>query len=288
MNRDTILKTNKTLDFYIKPDEKVLVFDHVHSKSYFISNGAYCILKEINGRRTVQDIIDLFHNKYSDDKIVTLLEQFINMKICSDKLEFDYFSLMQEFKSSGRLIFWKNPESIIFINKRILRDSFRLIMLLSTLLFIGEIPFFWRYIYKHSFSLDSACIIPAFLIFTICLFLHEFSHSVFAKSYGANVCEIGLQVLKDYPFVKFYTDIAGISYIRKKRHLLLLHSAGVMSSFFLLQFSWLFIWNNDIILNKIGMLIIIIVMMSVIIDLLPIKGTDGRKIINVLLSECKK
>ena len=282
MKDNTILVKNNALSYFLKPDKKIIVFDHTLSKSYIISEASYQILISLDGSKTITEIIDQF-NSYTKSEVLILLNHFLEIGLCSEGKVIDYPSAISDFFFNGRIIFWKEPEKLLILKSKTMRNIFRYIMILSFFLFCFEIKPLWNIVYNSNFILDMECIIPSFFIFCICLFFHEFSHATFAKSFNANVCEIGLQIQKNYPFFKFYTDIAGLTYIKKYFNKIEVHLAGIMSNFFLIQFCWIFIFSKSEIAVKIGVLIVIINVLCIFIDLIPIKGTDGYKIIDTLI-----
>lgn len=281
-----LIKSN-TLSFFEKSDDKVIVFDHSFSKSYIVNQESYQILMALDGTKTIKDITLLFPD-YTEKEIKDLFDKFLKLGLCSKNSVINYLNIYAEFIQNGRIIFWKEPEQLLILKSKFCRSIFRGILFVSFIIFLFEVEALWKIIQNSNFNLDKDCIIPAFIIFCTSLFLHEFSHAVFAKSFNANVCEIGFQVQNSYPFFRFYTDIAGLSFIQSTVQKFELHFAGILSNFFLIQSCWLFINNNSVFGVKIGVLIVIINILCIVIDLIPIKETDGYKIVKLFSNKIWK
>lgn len=84
------------LSYFLKPDKKIIVFNHTLSKSYIISESSYQILISLDGSKTITEIIDQFNN-YTKSEVLILLDHFLEIGLCSEEKVIDYSSAISDF-----------------------------------------------------------------------------------------------------------------------------------------------------------------------------------------------
>ncbi|HEX9059486.1 MAG TPA: hypothetical protein VF941_04840 [Clostridia bacterium] len=113
------------------------------------------------------------------------------------------------------------------------------------------------------------------MMFTITIFIHEFSHAVSCSHFGGEVQKMGVMLF--YLAPAFYCDLSDIYFFEKKRYKIFVSAAGIISQSFLfassiILYSILKIFNVD---YKILILYAILNLLSCVGNLIPFVKLDG-------------
>ena len=276
-----IPKCSKYNEFFYKDDNRVVVYNHITEKSMVISRQASNVLSFLDGEKTYGELFHFFSDLPKKD-----LEEFITACVSQGYADKQRGKIIKNHVS---LIY--RPEKLYVIRNENVRCICRLLLFFAPICSLFalciSINHIWNAINDLAKSFNLAYIIIAFFQICVSLFIHEISHAIIAKSYGANIGEISVRFDSRFPCFRIYASICGTTYIKSNFILLALYSAGILSHFFIINFFVCILFANGIYINSLflqnsSLMMIIINIFLITLNLMPFSNMDGLMILSLI------